>query len=88
MTEAQDAPPAEAAPQEAPAQAAEPEMPESFNIFSDEPAPLAEEPHQAAEPRAEPGQQRSKAFLEKVRLDREKRAHEIEFKKREAELIQ
>ena len=69
-----------------PAVSAEPEMPESFNIFSDEPAPPTEEPRQAIEPRAEPEQQRSKAFLEKVRLDRQKRTQEIEFKKREAEL--
>ena len=74
----------EAAPP-APEVSAEPEMPESFNIFSDEPAPPI--PSEAGPPaEAQTEERRSKAFLEKVRIDKERRAQEIEFKRREQEL--
>ena len=65
----------------APEAPVEPVMPETFHIFSDEPA--APPGEAAAEPKEE---RRSKAFLDKVRADKERRAQEIEFKRREQEL--
>ena len=58
--------------------AVEPAAPETFNIFSDEPVPPP--PSEVKEER------RSKAFLEKVKVDKERRSQEIEFKRREQEL--
>ena len=58
---------------------AEEVMPESFNIFSDEPVQIADE-----RPKEETSQKKSKQFLEKVRQDREARKQDIAFKQREA----
>jgi len=67
----------------APAPSAEPEMPETFNIFSEDAAPVAGQPQaQTEEPK------RSKAFLEKVAADKAKRSQEIQAKKHQAELSQ
>lgn len=75
---AQEAP---AAP--APAPSAEPEMPETFNIFSEDAAPVAGQPQaQPEEPK------RSKAFLDKVAADKAKRSQEIQAKRHQAELSQ
>ena len=73
----------EATPQASP----EPEMPESFGIFGDEPP--QELPSVEAAPggtdQTEPSQEKRKEFLEKVRKDRQRRAHEIQLKKQQLE---
>ena len=75
---------APAAPEtSAPAASAEPEMPESFNIFSEDPSPV-EGPAQAQVQAEEP--KRSKAFLDKVARDKAKRSQEIQAKKHQAEI--
>lgn len=62
-------------------QSSEPEMPESFNIFSDKPAPVIQ-PNEAAPMPEE--KQRSEAFVHKLKADKRNREKEIELKKREA----
>ena len=61
--------------------------PESFNIFSEETSePVAQEAQQVEESAEEPVSEKRKEFLDKVKYDRQKRAHEIELKKKEIEL--
>ena len=67
---------------------AEPQTPESFGIFTDDPTPEAAVVNGSPEnqDQTEPSKEKQKAFLDKVRRDRQKRAHEIEIKKREMKL--
>jgi hypothetical protein len=70
-----------------PQTSSEPEMPESFGIFSED--PQQEMPSVEASPeqtdQTEPTQEKRKEFLEKIKRDRQKRAHEIELKKQQIE---
>jgi len=85
---AESAPAPEVAQVEAaPQTSSEPEMPESFGIFSEDPP--QEMPSVEASPeqtdQTEPTQEKRKEFLEKIKRDRQKRAHEIELKKQQIE---
>ncbi len=66
-------------------QSAEPEMPESFNIFEEEPSePVVESPSSESVTASEP--RKSKQFLDKIKQDRELRDNEIRLKQREEAL--
>jgi hypothetical protein len=67
------------------AQAVEPEMPESFNIFEEEPSQPEPETHSANDVVADQPR-KSKQFLEKIKQDRELRNNEIQLKQREEAL--
>lgn len=80
----------EAAQSESPAAAPAAEeisMPESFNIFSDEPAPHPVQEPQSSEPQQEPPREREgQQFLNKVKNDRARRAEEIAYKQKQQAL--
>ena len=79
---------AQASPEPAPApesvsepQVSQEEVPQNYNIFSDEPAQVAD-----ARPEEEAAPKKSKQFLEKIRNDKAARAQEIAFKQRAMQL--
>jgi len=81
---------AESAPvesQPAVQESVEPEMPESFNLFSDEPSPVEENAvvEQLPAPQEQP---KSKQFLENIKRDKAQREQAITLKQREAALKQ
>ena len=65
----------------------EPEMPESFNLFSEEDSPVGESPivEELPAPQEQP---KSKQFLENVRRDKAQREQSITLKQREQALSQ
>ena len=87
MNEAAESAPVESPSPEVAQETVEAVTPESFNIF--ETAPAAEEPSvelSENSPAPEEKPSKRKDFLEKMRRDRERRANEIELKKRDIAL--